>query len=260
MIGMIDCGMVARLDEQLQDDFCELLIALSATDAEYLTTLILRIGKSPGNLDRSSLSLDVTDFLAHYASQSLEHFDLSGALKEMTEIIRSYHIMLPARIAMLLKALITLEGTAQLASPRFSLIGMMQPYRKKMLWRRMSPRRRLKKFRRFLSEMEHLVEYFPRGVMEIFEQVQSGKFDVHLDHRGLEPSVNRLVYGMLTSALFLGSSLLLSRNVWPVMNLSPVFKETSLFGFLGSVLSILMGYRLYRAIHKSGHLDRSKRD
>jgi ubiquinone biosynthesis protein len=260
VIGMLDCGMVGRLDEQLQDDFCELLLALGDTDAEYLTTLILRIGKSPGNLDRSSLSLDVTDFLAHYASQPIDQFDLSGALKEMTEIIRRYHIMLPARIAMLLKALITLEGTAQLASPRFSLVEMMQPYRKKMIWRRMSPRRRLKKLRRFMAEMEHLVEYIPRGVIEIFEQVQSGKFDVHLDHRGLEPSVNRLVYGMLTSALFLGSALLLSRNVPPQINLPPIFDHTSLFGFLGSLLSLSMGFRVYRAIHKSGHLDRPKRD
>ena len=182
-------------------------MALGETDAEHLTTLILRIGKTPANLDRSSLSLDVADFLAYYASQSLEQFDLSGALKEMIELIRRYHIMLPARIAMLLKALITLEGTAQLVSPKFSLVEMMQPYRKKMLWRRLSPRRRLRKFRRFLSEMEHLVDYFPRGVIDILEQMQSGKFDMHLDHRGLEPSVNRLVYGMLTSALFLGSSL-----------------------------------------------------
>ena len=30
------------------------------------------------------------------------------------------------------------------------------------------------------------------------------------DHRGLEPSVNRLVLGMLASALFLGSSLMVS--------------------------------------------------
>jgi ubiquinone biosynthesis protein len=259
-IGMLDCGMVGRLDEQLQDDFCELLLAIGETDAEYLTTLILRIGKSPGNLDRASLSLDVTDFLAHYGSQPIEQFDLSGALKEMTEIIRRYRIMLPARIAMLLKALITLEGTSQMASPRFSLVEMMRPYRKKMIWRRMSPKRRLKKFRRFMSEMEHLIEYIPRGIIDLLEQVQSGKFDVHLDHRGLEPSVNRLVFGLLTSALFLGSTLLLSRNVPPLIRYVPILEGTSLFGFLGSVVSLAMGYRLYRAINKSGHLDRPKKD
>ena len=46
---------------------------------------------------------------------------------------------------------------------------------------------------------------------------QAGKFDVHLDHRGLEPSVNRLVLGMLTSALFLGSALILSTEVPPLL-------------------------------------------
>jgi ubiquinone biosynthesis protein len=259
-VGMIDCGMVGRLDEQLQDDFCELLLALGESDAEYLTTLILRIGKSPGELDRATLSLDAADFLAHYGNQPLDQFDLSGALKEITEIIRRYRIMLPARIAMLLKALVTLEGTSKLACPKFSLVEMMRPYRKKMIWRRMSPKRRLKKLRRFMSEMEHLLEYIPRGIIDLVEQVQSGKFDVHLDHRGLEPSVNRLVYGMLTSALFLGSALLLSRNVPPVMNLHPIFHNTSVFGFLGSVMSLAMGYRLYRAINKSGHLDRPKKD
>ena len=125
----------------------------------------------------------------------------------MTEQIRRYHIMLPARIAMLLKALITLEGTARLVSPKFSLVEMMQPYRKKMLWRRLSPRRQLRKLRRLFAELEHLLDMLPRGISDILEQMQSGKFDVHLDHRGLEPSVNRLVLGMLTSALFLGSAL-----------------------------------------------------
>ena len=53
--------------------------------------------------------------------------------------------------------------------------------------------------------MQLLAEVVPRRLRDILQQVQAGRFDVHLDHRGLEPSVNRLVLGMLTSALFLGS-------------------------------------------------------
>ena len=66
--------------------------------------------------------------------------------------------------------------------------------------------------RRIYSELEQLAEILPRRLRDILQQVESGKFDVHLDHRGLEPSVNRLVLGMMTSALFLGSSLLISRR------------------------------------------------
>jgi ubiquinone biosynthesis protein len=260
VIGLLDFGMVGRIDERLHDDLGEMLLALGDQDAEHLTSLIIRTGKAPANLDRSSLTLDITDFLAHYGSQPLDQFDLSGALREITELIRCYNIMLPARIAMLIKALITLEGTSQLVSPKFSLVEMMQPYRKKILWRRLSPRRRLRKMRRFFAEIEHVIELMPRGITEIFEQVQSGKFDVHLDHRGLEPSVNRLVLGMLASALFLGSTLLLSRNVPPVINWSPLFQNTSAMGLAGCAVSIYLGWRLLRAINKTGHLDRPKRD
>jgi ubiquinone biosynthesis protein len=155
-------------------------------------------------------------------------------------------------MAMLLKVLIMLEGTARLLQPNFSLMEVMQPYRRKMMRRRLSPVRQLKKMRRLYYEVEHLIEVFPRRAIDILEQVQSGKFDVHLDHRGLEPSVNRLVLGMLSSALFLGSSILLSRGIGPVVYGIP------LPGTLGCLLSLAVGLRLLRAIQKSGHLDRRK--
>jgi ubiquinone biosynthesis protein len=106
------------------------------------------------------------------------------------------------------------------------------------------------------NELEHLAEVLPRGLVEILQQVRTGKFDVHLDHRGLEPSVNRLVLGMLTSALFLGSSLLLSRNFPPVINLPPVLPDISVLGLMGVTMSIALGLRLLWAIRKSGRLDR----
>jgi len=210
------------------------------------------------------LSVDVADFVAHYGSQSLEQLELGSALNELTEMVRRYHIMLPARIAMLLKALITLEGTSRLVSPTFNLIEVMAPYRRKALLRQFSPGRRLRKMRRLFSEVEHLVSVFPRGVVEILEQIQTGKFDVHLDHRGLEPSVNRLVLGMLASALFLGSSLLVSRNVPPLVSglpltqWIPLIQDVSVPGMVGIAFSVALGLRLWRAINKSGRLDQRK--
>jgi ubiquinone biosynthesis protein len=182
----------------------------------------------------------------------------------MTEMIRRYQISLPARVAMLIKVLVTLEGTAQLLSPEFNLTEIMRPYRKRMILKRLSPGRKIRKMRRFYAQLEHFVEALPRGLTEILEQVQSGKFDVHLDHRGLEPSVNRLVLGMLASALFLGSSLLLSREVPPLvgdlwlLGKIPMLGHISIAGAIGTGLSVALGLRLWMAINKSGHLDRRK--
>ena len=84
-IGLLDFGMVGRIDERLHEELSEMLVALSDLDAEHMTAMILRVGKTPADLDRSALSLDVADFLSYYGSQSLDKFDLSGALNEMME-------------------------------------------------------------------------------------------------------------------------------------------------------------------------------
>ena len=74
-----------RIDEQLREDIEEMLLAIGNRDAMHLTRIITRIGSVPADLDQAGLSLDVTDFVSHYASQRLDEFNLSGALREMIE-------------------------------------------------------------------------------------------------------------------------------------------------------------------------------
>ncbi len=136
-------------------------------------------------------------------------------------------------------------------------MDVLAPHQKQMAWRRISPARRLRKLRRIYGEIEHLAEVLPRKVLDIVELFQAGKIDVHLDHRGLEPSVNRLVLGMLASALFLGSSLLLSRQVPPLLSESvPLVGGVSFFGLSWLRRRTTIGRAIVAPISKSGHLDR----
>lgn len=250
-IGLLDFGMVARLDETLRENIEDMLLAIVSQDAQRLTSLVIRLGAVPTGLDESALSVDLSEFVGHYANQPIDTFDLATALTEMIDIVQRYQIVLPSPLAMLLKVLIMLEGTARLLQPNFSLMELIQPYQRTMLRRRLSPSRQIKKMQHIYSEVEQLVEILPRRLRDILQQVDSGKFDVHLDHRGLEPSVNRLVLGMLTSALILGASLLVSQNVWPVWG-------ASVPGVLCALLSAFLGWRVLRAISKSGRLDRRR--
>ena len=250
-IGLLDFGMVVRIDAGLREDIEDLLLAIIEQDADHLVAVVMRVGAVPVGLDETNLSLDLSDFVAHYAHQSVDHFELTAALTEMFDLMRRYEIVLPAPMALMLKVLVMLEGTAQRLQPDFSLMEVLEPYQRKIVSRRLSPARQMRKAKRLAYEMQQLAEVVPRRLRDILQQVQSGRFDVHLDHRGLEPSVNRLVLGMLTSALFLGSVLLVTHQVWP-------FREVSVPGALGMALSAAMGLRLLRAIGKSGHLDRRK--
>ena len=255
-LGLLDFGQVSRVSESLREDFESMMVCIVTRDVSLLVSLIKRVGRCPHDLDESQLSNDVADFVGHYSTQELNTFDMSGALNDFMEIVRRFHITLPSEASMLIKVLVSLEGTGRLLNPDFSLMEVMRPFQRKMMLKRLSPKRQARKARRFMMQTERMVESLPIRISNILEQIQTGRFDVHLDHRRLGPSVNRLVVGLMVSAMFLGSSWMLSSQVSPI-----IFARgdgsggVSLFGLTGMIVSLLMGLRLLWAIRKSGNLD-----
>ena len=258
-IALLDFGLVGRLDEELRHDMERLLLAITRNDVAQLKSVIKKIGQLPKSLDEAALSQDLADFVGMVGSVPVTEIDVGRALTDMTEIIRRYRIRLPSQIALLIKTLVTLEGTAELLAPHFSLMEVIQRYQRRLWRQRLNPKRQWRRLRQIAYEFERVLEVVPRRMVEILEEVQAGKFDVHLDHRGLEPSVNRLVYGMLTSALFLGSSWILAAKVPPLLFHEKPWmgmQDLSLLGIAGCLASFLLGWRVLRAIRKSGRLDR----
>ena len=135
---------------------------------------------------------------------------MSGALNSLLEIIRRYKIILPPPFSLLLRTLVELEGTARQLSPEFSLAEVVRPIYTAMAHRRLSGRRILARLQHAYRDWERLVESLPRDLGDIFKRVRDGTFSVHLDLRHINPAINRLVLGLMTSALFVGSSLLWS--------------------------------------------------
>jgi len=257
-IGLLDFGMVGRISEQLREDIEAMLVAIVNQDVSMLSTLIKRIGRCPNNLNESAFSNEVADFVGQYSTQVLAQFDMSGALNDFMSLVRRFEIMLPGEVSLLIKVLVSLEGTGRQLNPDFSLMEIMKPFQRMLLLKRLSPTRQAKKMRRFYMEVEQLVDQLPKRISYILEQVQSGKFDVKLDHRRLGPTANRLVMGLMTSALFLGSSLMLSYKVPPLLfpEAGPMGShDLSILGLAGCFASIMMGLRLTWAIRKSGNLD-----
>lgn len=257
-LGLLDFGMVGRIDDTLRENIEEMLWALSLKDSALLTAIVKRVGKVPQNIDDSLLSNDITDLIATYGNQPIERIDLATALNDATDILHRHRIVLPSQMGLLIKTLVTLQGTISQTSPKFSLLEAIEPMFKKLWRNRLSPWRQARRMRRLYIEVESLVEKLPGQISSLMELVQSGKLDVHLSHRGLNPSINRLVLGLLTSALLLGSSILMASEVPPLLFTQggPMgLKDLSLIGLGGFVLSLIVTIRILLAINRSGHLD-----
>jgi len=248
IVGVIDCGMVGRIDEDLRDEVEALLLGIVENDSELVAEQVLRLGSVPPDCDRDKLRADLQEFMADYTGHPLNDIHVGAALSNLVEIIRNHHIVLPPSLAMLLKTLIVLEGTSRRFSPDVSLAELMQPYCTRLMLRRFSPGRIAKRARRSFRVWNRLLTALPRDITDLLARFRDGSFTVHLDHRHLDPIVNRLVLGILTAAIFLGSSELWSRQA------APLLYGVSVFGAVGYAVSLFFGWRLMRAIKKSGNI------
>lgn len=248
VVGVIDCGMVGRIDEDLREEVESLLLGIVENDSAIVAEQVLSLGAVPSACSREKLRTDLQEFMADYTGHPLNEIHVGAALANLVEIIRRHHIVLPPSLAMLLKTLIVLEGTSRRFSPDVSLTELMQPYCSRLLLRRLSPGRIARRAVRAYRAWDRLFKALPRDLADLLARFRDGTLTVHLDHRHLDPIVNRLVLGVLTAAVFLGSSELWSREAKPVMF------GVSVFGALGYALSLFLGWRLLRAIRKSGNI------
>jgi ubiquinone biosynthesis protein len=252
VVGVIDCGMVGRLDETMREEVETLLLSIINKDAIELTDSVMRLGSVPADLDRDTLRTEISNFVSEHSSRSLRDFNLSAALRQMTDIVRRYHILLPSSLALMLKTLIMLEGTSRQLNPNFNLAALIEPYQVKVLKQRLSLDRVLRKLYRAYRDWDRLIDMLPRDLAEILRRVRNGTFEMKHEHHKLESTVNRLALGILSASFFIGSSLLLAHKVEPAPG------DISILGSIGYVLSLIFAWRLIRTIKNAEDSDKKK--
>jgi ubiquinone biosynthesis protein len=196
------------------------------------------------------LQSDITELVTEYAGQSIGSVNVGALVQSLTAVIYENHLFLPPGAMLLLRTLGELEGTAKQLNPTFGLfelIQLIQPYAEDAARRRLAPRRVWLQVQRGARAWERLLRALPSDLNNMLDSMRAGTLSVHLDHRRLDPVVNRLVMGLLTSSLLLGSSLLWSLHAEPVVG------GVSLFGAIGYAAACIMALSLLRSIRYSEH-------
>jgi ubiquinone biosynthesis protein len=243
VVGVLDCGMVGRLDDVLRDELEGTLLAVAERDVQELTERVIRLGSPPADLDREALRVDLAEFVADYGSRPIKELELRAALGEMIDIIARYRIALPSSVSLLLRTLMILEGSARQLDPTFSLMDLIVKYRTRAGKARLLPGRWLRDLRRMARGYDRLLRLFPEDASDILHRLRTGRFELKHEHRHLQASVHRLVQGLLTASLLLSSALLLSRGEGSFLELLRPG-----LGLVALALAGFLGFRLLRSI------------
>ena len=215
-VALIDFGMIGWLSSKRRDELLDLLAAVAERDPEAMRDVLLAWADGR-RVAAERFAEDLGRLLHLYENASLREVSLGTLLTEMAAIMREHQLLLPADLALLFKALITLEGLGTRLVPHFRLIEHVTPFVRRLIAERWQPGRIAERMSGSAREWGRAVRSAPRlleslarrftddGVALRFEVREIEGFS-----RQLEQSVNRLTVGLVTAALIVGSSILMS--------------------------------------------------
>ncbi|HSH73904.1 MAG TPA: AarF/UbiB family protein [Methylophilaceae bacterium] len=251
-LAIIDCGMVGRITLSRRDEIADLLSALVSRDINMLRDILI-VWAGDTTISEEKLSADLDDFICNYDNASLKQVRFSTLLNDLTTIMRENHLAVPPDLTMLFKALITLEGLGRQLDPDFLIVSFLTPFVKKVIIERYMPGAILKRGRNGFGHLAKAVSGLPNDVSQVLREAARGRLKINLDlkrldHFGhqLDHSTNRLTIAMITAALIIGSSIVMTVKGGPTLFGLPAF------GFIGFSLAFFIGLLLMISIWRSG--------
>jgi ubiquinone biosynthesis protein len=248
--GILDWGEVGTIDRALEDKLGAFLMAAVSGDRADVADALLDVVTAPAHLDAEAFRLDVADWLDTHGSSGLQNLDVAGAVEDLTRIVREHRLRMPPDLAMLGKTLIQLQGDLTMAGAGLHIGEAVSGYMREIMQQRLSPERMAGRARRTAHDWERLAQQAPRELSAILEAIRLGELDVPLRLDTLDRNVNRLVYGILTAALFSGASNLWARRTPPLTK-----GGVSIPGAVGTIGSAAFALRILRAARRSGGLN-----
>lgn len=251
-LALIDFGMIGWLSMRRRDELVDLLGAVAMHDPEGVRDVLLAWtdGRRAGT-DR--FSEDLGRLLHLYQHASLTQISIGTLLTEIAAIMRENQLVLPADLALLFKALITLEGLGTRLVPDFKLIEQITPFVKRLMMERWEPRRMTERLSGAAQEWGRAMRSAPRALEALARRFGDDgvamRFEIReIDDFGkkLQTTVDRLTIGLVTAALIVGSSIIMAASN-PDQSWGPW-----LMGFVGVVVSFLNSLWLLFTIRRAG--------
>jgi ubiquinone biosynthesis protein len=251
-LGLIDFGAVGRLDPIQQSALIDIMIALAQRDVSLLRDGVERIAELSDTTSAEELERSLARLMA-------EHVHPGGnvdpaALEDLVAMLSRFGMRLPADIALLSRALVTVDGTLRALCPDLSLLTAAtelvggrsgEPVVDRKTMARDELLAMVPHLRRLPERVDRLLTLAGRGELRVRSVVDEDS------RRILRTLANRLLL-VLAGAAFLTTSawLLVATENGPRIS-----GETGLFdvfGYGGMLIGVVLVLRVVAAIARDG--------
>ena len=214
-IALIDFGMVGRLSEQRRSEVALLLHGLAQQRPGQVSEVLLDWAGGM-EVDEPALIQDIAVLVDTYRGVALKDLRVGSMLAEVTVLLRQYGLTLPPDLALMVKTFLTLDGVGRQLDPEFDMTAAATPFLQRAIARRYRPGVMWRRGMEHADNWWDLGASFPRDARQILQSVRRGRLQLRIETRAMDRfgeqvqrAANRLVVGVITAALVVGSSIVM---------------------------------------------------
>lgn len=252
-IGLIDFGVVGRLNSKTQAAIVNMLLALSKEDYLRLAYEYVDLAPFSEHVNVDLFARDLQSVIAPYYGLTLKNVNVGKILMSSSGIAASQGLVVPTELMLFFKSIISIEGLGTKISKDFDFLAFTLTQVGEVAQSFFQPVKMANEASLLFRESKTLLSALPRQLNLIFRKMNSPDYHTKIQIDGL-PSLQKtisnsfhlLFLGVLIAALILSSSLIYAMaanipNLWVVYGMPGL----SLVGFVLASLTGLIAFYNY---------------
>ena len=256
-IVWLDLGMVGRLSSRDRILFKNAVLAIVNNDIFEVKNVLLSLGTVKGRVNHSLLYDDIDELIAKFANLDLGMMDLGQLFEEILEVCNRHNIRMPARITMLARGVVTIEGVLSACCPDVSFVQLAKSHLTENYMDKLDLAAELKKSGKNMFAMVKKGIDVPGQLSDLLKMATKGQMKMNLDVTGADEPIKQInhmvdkgIIAIIASSLLIGSSLISTTNMKPIVLGIPLF---GILGFFGStILSCWLLFGIMKRWRKGG--------
>ena len=240
-VVFIDFGAVGKIQPNDKEILESLIVAFVAKNSNKIVRSLKKMAVSYEIPDERRFGNDVEEVLNFVHSTSLKDIDPHIIINKMKDVLKDNQLYMPDYFYLLFKGIGLIEGVGRTINPDLDIVKSLHPYTKKILSRKISPKKLLKNGIDRMMNFTDNVDEIPKELRSVLQKLDDNKFTISSEIKNIEKTNNLIKSGIinLILAMVLGANIIATSIVF-VSESGPRIGEMSLVAVLGFVFSVVL--------------------
>lgn len=235
-IGLIDFGVVGRLNSKSQSSIVNMLLALSKEDYIQLAYEYVDIAPFSETVNVDLFAKELQALIAPYYGLTTKHVNVGRILMSSSSVAARHGLSVPTELMMFFKSIVSIEGLGQRIVPDFDFLQNTLLMIGEVAQNQFQPTKFVDEATFLFRESRGFLKTLPRQLNLMVRRMNTPGYRTKVEVEGFEEfrrsfeiSFNLLFLGVIIASLILSSSLIYTHeSSWMVRGMPGL----SLVGFV----------------------------